>query len=332
MQRRAIAVREVVVIAVLAMMLLMLLVIWLSRTRTGSQRVNCERRQQQTALAIMQHDASQDHYPGFKNVQAIDQRGDAQPTGWVFEVLPFLGYALEQPAGPIGDLRQIATDPNIERPYADLFEDHGPAGPDALRGRPPRQRIRELLCPDDPSKRADEQSVLDSNPLSWIVNTGLPDANAFGHLPADWNANGIFQNRFDKGAADQPDISSRWVEDRDGLDNTLMLSENVDAGQWTNTAEPLLGFTWALGLQDGEAVPGEALLAINQLRGAGDGTPKFARPSSFHPQGVNVVYAGGRTQFLSEAIDWLVYTRLMTSDGQNARLPGTASPIPAAYQ
>jgi prepilin-type processing-associated H-X9-DG protein len=37
-------------------------------------------------------------------------------------------------------------------------------------------------------------------------------------------------------------------------------------------------------------------------------------PSSHHPEGVNVAFAGGSVQFLSEQIELRVYAQLMTSN------------------
>jgi hypothetical protein len=230
------------------------------------------------------------------------------------------------------ELRSLADDPQSPRRYATMFEEYGPAGPDSTRGTTPQQRIIELQCPADPAYQPGEDGGLTEDRMSWVVNTGMPDAANFGELPADWTANGMFENQFDAGAADEPPLNAQRLRDADGLAGTLMLSENVDAGMWTDDAEPLVGFAWLANLVDGQPGPGSRLLRINELRGSGDGSPRFARPSAYHVGGVNVVYASGRTQFLSEEIDWLVFTQLMSSDGENAKLPGAESPVPEVYR
>ncbi len=326
--RHGLALREYVVIAAFSMILLMILIMWLGRTRGDSRRIQCERRQQQTASAIMQYEALHGHYCGYKNSQAVNALGQRKPTGWVFGLLPLMGYDLSNSSEGDEDLRQIATDPNLVRPYQGLFEDYGPEGDDETRGDVPRQRIGEIICPEDPA--AGESSG--DNPLSWIVNTGMPDAEEFGELPADWTANGIFENQFDEAAALQPRISTAWLLAHDGLESTLMLSENVDAGEWTDTEEALVGFVWVAETVDGLPAAGERLLRINAERGRGDGGSRFARPGSFHAGGANAVFASGKTQFLNDKIDWLVFARLMSSDGENAKLPGTETPVPEAYR
>ena len=49
--------------------------------------------------------------------------------------------------------------------------------------------------------------------------------------------------------------------------------------------------------------------------------PRFARPASTHSGGVNVVFADGHNQFLRDDIDYLVYQRLLTSNGKNCEDP-----------
>jgi len=348
--RRGIALREVAIIAVLAMALLMMLLMWLGRARSDGSRILCERRQQQTAAALLQYEALHEHYPGFKNLQAVDAEGERQPTGWVFGLLPLLGYdvpLLEQ--ADRAALRELAEDPDIKRPYAALFEQYGPEGPAATRGATPRQRIEALICPASAaqsnaaqsnaaqSNSAQAEGGRSQNPLTWVVNTGMPDAKDYGPLPADWTANGMFENQFDPGAAQKPRINAEWLLAHDGLASTLMLSENVDADSWTNTAESLVGFVWVAEVVGGRAAPGDRLLRINELRGQrgatrGEGAMRFARPSGFHVGGVNVVYASGKTQFMNEGINWLVFARLMSSDGENAKLPGTQTPAPEIYR
>jgi prepilin-type processing-associated H-X9-DG protein len=48
----------------------------------------------------------------------------------------------------------------------------------------------------------------------------------------------------------------------------------------------------------------------------------FVRPSSNHPGVVNMTFADGRTQTMSENINYTVYCLLMTSDGQKCTPPG----------
>jgi prepilin-type processing-associated H-X9-DG protein len=53
-----------------------------------------------------------------------------------------------------------------------------------------------------------------------------------------------------------------------------------------------------------------------------DSLVHYARPSSRHSGGVNVVYCDGHGSFLSDDIDWHVYSRLMSVAGDKAEHPG----------
>jgi prepilin-type processing-associated H-X9-DG protein len=54
----------------------------------------------------------------------------------------------------------------------------------------------------------------------------------------------------------------------------------------------------------------------------------FARPSSYHPNGVNMVFADSHLKFVSDQIDYYVYCLLMSSNGQRVRKPGTQQVLP----
>ena len=60
---------------------------------------------------------------------------------------------------------------------------------------------------------------------------------------------------------------------------------------------------------------------------------RFARPSSFHSGGVNVVFADGHGAFLREDIPYWVYVQLMTPNGQKATIDAYKNiPAPPEYK
>lgn len=135
------------------------------------------------------------------------------------------------------------------------------------------------------------------------------------------------------------------VSSGDGVSNTLMVTENLQAGLWyqpeittstpaatTNlsTGVNYLGFGVPVLLDtdnkpsttyfNGSLVPQSGLLAtsfwqINQSPTAAQGTAP--RPSSLHAGGVNVFMCDGSGKFISEGIDKTVYLKLLTSNGVN---------------
>jgi prepilin-type processing-associated H-X9-DG protein len=61
--------------------------------------------------------------------------------------------------------------------------------------------------------------------------------------------------------------------------------------------------------------------------------PGYARPSSFHPGGVNMAFCDGHVRFLSDKIRYGVYQALMTPDGAAAvdNSTSNATPLPAGH-
>ena len=140
-------------------------------------------------------------------------------------------------------------------------------------------------------------------------------------------------------------VSLDSVSSGDGVSNTLMLSENLQAGTWfqpevtsatptasTNltTGVNYLGFGVPV-LLDGNHQPnttffdrtfvaqsgllGNSFWQINSSPTAAQGTAP--RPSSLHAGGVNVFMCDGSGKFISEGIDKNVYLKLLTSNGVN---------------
>ncbi len=117
---------------------------------------------------------------------------------------------------------------------------------------------------------------------------------------------------------------------RDGFSNTLMVLENIRVGvnpatpetNWASVAARQVQVNFSHRIcRDNSCAAGNVdfTLAnagnhrINSGRTAPEGESPWA--SSFHGAGVNVAFADGRVQFLSENIDGAVYYNLFTPDG-----------------
>jgi prepilin-type processing-associated H-X9-DG protein len=274
------------------------------------RRTWCEKRQVDMAKAILRYENAQGEFPGYCNVQA--EVGQARvATGWVFSVLPYFAPDDRRPG---------------YRPLAPVHKEYGPNGPAESRGQLPQRRLPELLCPDNSPRDKEIPS-----PLAFVVNSGLPDAVESREFPPDWPANGVFLDRFSQPQFSQAVVSLEYLSDHDGAETTLLLSENIDAGQWADAAEAQVAFVWAAHLADGEPDPQGVVYRINRRRGAGDGSMQYARPSSHHAGGVNAVMCDGRSQFVNQNIDYLVFCRLMTPDGAGLKQPGSDKPIPPPF-
>ena len=145
------------------------------------------------------------------------------------------------------------------------------------------------------------------------------------------------------------------VSNGDGLTQTLLFSENLDVGSWSSPLLGDIGFafaippfshpdptswqTWmpddtasyqlnAIGVRNtsdnltlqgatlsGNPPPAAGLPACGINTNLEAGTGMSPRPSSQHPGLVNVAFADGHVNSMSESIDFSTYLRLMTSDG-----------------
>jgi prepilin-type N-terminal cleavage/methylation domain-containing protein len=145
----------------------------------------------------------------------------------------------------------------------------------------------------------------------------------------------------------------------DGASTTLLLAENSRAVHWTFDEEAeytndshaadekyQFGFCWEqpeiVAAAIAAKTPDIEEMHINGDRGGHESyrsvvelQPKDGFPSSNHPGGVNVAFAGGAVRFLSEDVEPTVYAQLMTSNRNASDLrvddkPDRDLPLPAA--
>jgi len=121
----------------------------------------------------------------------------------------------------------------------------------------------------------------------------------------------------------------------DGLAQTILLTENVNAGEsggvrswanpdWRSNAvvfpiDPTLGTNFNFPEPRLPLVSSTKVGGINGQTGGAEGTSPF--PASFHPQGCNFLFADGHAQFMSSSMDETVYARLFTPSGTRRRNP-----------
>jgi len=299
-------------------------VIWrISAARETFRGNACRQNLRELAVAVYDYQARHGHYPGYLNVQAmldgkplVDvESGLPTPVSWVVLILPYL----EQSA--------------LYRQWQEPADADGAA-------RRAVQPLPVLHCPSE-TPRPDPL-------LSYVVNTGMPDAPAAvidaqapsRNIPRDWPANGMFFDRFSESPLIKPDpqprgpmVTMTFDQVRDLKSRTILLAENVDAGSHVFTtantsaagwrrAEIDTGCIWRSGTFASQLppqlTPGAASAAINVAAGRGDGKSfDFCRPSSRHPRAVNVAFVEQNVTELSDAISYFVYVKLMTSDDAN---------------
>lgn len=318
-RRRAITRVELLILLVILILGLGFLTPWILQMRARSRLRICEQRQVALYFALRRYEARTGQLPSYR-INCAPPGDPAFPAGWAFELLPYLALPYKGAAAdydPAGDDRL--------GPWAELYKKFGPAAGELDRSGLHRRYLPDLTCSVDPAPN------LESGPKrswsSYVVNAGLPDCPPLSRqgpqLPGDWPANGVFQ------AGDEHVVTFASIDGGDGLEHTLLLSENMDSGDWTSAAENLLGFLWVDRHRDQPADWGSPLLRFDQQVGAGQGQGglAFARPSSRHPGGVIAVHASGRSALLDPQIDYRVYTYLLASDDENRQRPGWQTPL-----
>lgn len=202
-------------------------------------------------------------------------------------------------------------------------------------------RFPVFTCPDD-------QFNTDPGALSYAVNVGYVMLNYnsgsdYSHR-ADTNlilsgsatsspvkfATGVFWRK----NTNSPRMSLDFISAADGLTQTLMISENIQAGNWSSLDTGSLGFGMNMeGILPNSTAAGTAslnddlylLATYNGTNGTTDSrigsfltanTSQAWRPSSNHPSGaVNVIFCDGSGKSLTPQMDVGVYARLLTPAG-----------------
>jgi prepilin-type N-terminal cleavage/methylation domain-containing protein/prepilin-type processing-associated H-X9-DG protein len=169
-------------------------------------------------------------------------------------------------------------------------------------GTPSVVQLDVLVCASDPPE------TTGGGVLAYCVNAG------FGVNTNNNPANGVFMeyNPFDR--KNDPIVDMNYIGTHDGASNTLLLSENIQLTSWDiGTGSGAndkwkTGFCWHTDTSTVKMINDDLNSLTNDMA--------HARPSAYHPGGVNVAYADLHYKFLSENIDHKVFKQLCTSYSQ----------------
>jgi prepilin-type N-terminal cleavage/methylation domain-containing protein/prepilin-type processing-associated H-X9-DG protein len=347
--RKAFTLVELLVVISIIGMLMALLLPAVQNARESGRRAVCLNNIRNLGLALASYETSRKSYPGYRDTLSINTTvtvGVAQtnkvPVNWLIVLLP----NLERP-DLYRNWKNMTAVTTTAIPMKYTFP--------TVNGTSisPLVYMELLICPSDPQT---PQPSGNPQPMSYVVNTGLQDVPATTTAPGDWPENGVFVSRWElPAAATAPQLlmsstSADSVSRGDGVSTTLLLSENMEAQNYSDcyqsvtaglgsktapVSEQMNSFVWfatyplptarqQMKINGVPVAASASTVGTNPSPGiANDIT--YTRPSSSHPGGANFVYCDTHTRFLSENIDYLVFTLLMTSNGAQARTPGTGT-------
>ncbi|MBI1902987.1 MAG: DUF1559 domain-containing protein [Planctomycetia bacterium] len=239
----------------------------------------CRNNLRNVAFAVMAYEDRHGNYPGFFEWDA-NAKGQVLWRPLVYNLLP-----------------------DLER--QDLYEawnrDNHP------QNTCPGVFMNIFICPSDRQETG--------TPTSYVFNGGRPDDEYL-----DNPANGVFVHAALAGGKTwNYNNTKAFIAEHDGTATTLLVSENLDAGNWSDWSEVRCGFLW----DDYPKSVWPQVKINGDNKGESPGQVAnhayFAKPTSNHAGYVNVAFADGHVRPLSETIDYTVYAHLCTPWSAGAR-------------
>ena len=323
---------EVFVAVVVVVLLSGILLPYILKQRTMSRRNMCEYRLTGLGFAAVLAEKDSQQLPTYRTAwpelhnSPVPVITNDRIVGWQFSLLPYLHLPQESSTTTDAEAVVPLVGP-LQQHFTDFVDDSTVPALQRLR----KLYLNDFVCPANNPPEIDK-GILPGGWNSYVANGGLPDAveSPDSIYTIDAIANGLFVDdpALSKHAGQRALLGFQYVADGDGLDKTLMLSENIDSGNWTDISQAALLFHWEIDTPLPEGIKIPRVLGINIQRGrAISGDIRFARISSNHRGGANVIFVSGRTQFLSENIDPRVLRYMMTARDSECTWPGTTVSI-----
>jgi prepilin-type N-terminal cleavage/methylation domain-containing protein/prepilin-type processing-associated H-X9-DG protein len=348
---------ELLVVISIIGMLAALLLPAVQNAREAGRRATCVNNQRQLGLATINYEGTNNAFPGYRDVQGVYNKSkpkssEARPVGWMFQLTPFMDrndiYSTYGASAEDTSQRLKLQPPNLGLQIA-ICPSDAQIGtksewPAPVNGEAPRS-FNSYVCNTGMLDLPQSDAASSSTPS---VRDPQPNGVFFDRFPYPDNISSGQDAHRENGLPVSADIdgtrgiklvtmTTSYLTAGDGATTTLMLSENTDCGNWIESGESMVVFVWySSGVP--EPAPNCEVARINGQVGQrvsagtlGFEDQHFARPSSFHPGGVVVVFCDGHTTFLNDSIDYAVYGQLMSSRGKFSVAPdGTV--VPQGYK
>lgn len=321
-RRRGFTLIELLVVISIIAVLASLIAPAVQSARRAARKVQCLSNMRNVGLA-MQNFASSNNgaLPAMYSTQTVTnssgQQG-AMATPWTFMLLPALDNAAL--------LKNIRNDATVSGGVASINLGTGYEN----------VSIEAFTCPDHVA------AYKKSGGLSFVVNAGHMPSSVWG---VSNNAPDLIDWYAATSAGDSTDIaigqatgviwpfgftsSLEYVSTGDGTATTILMTENLQAGNWYDSTTRALGFGIQMPATITNAYVNAGGTGSNQLyittpaspdnwfinRNLSAGQYTAPRPSSQHAGGVNVIMCDGSGRFLNESMDQRTFTMLMTSNG-----------------
>jgi prepilin-type N-terminal cleavage/methylation domain-containing protein len=306
---------ELLVVIVIIAMLVGLLVPAVIRAREAARKAKCKNNQKEIGLAMLHYDTSTGHLPGLVNNLGP---GTTWPLSWATVLLPGMGRE------------------DVWNNWKLMMTSQAPSGTQLWTGNLP-----QMVCPSTDVVAAG---------LNYVANGGSFDSTFMGSSgsnPIQTVSEVTAGVILDYGnVPTMPRMTASNI--KDGAAQTLMLSENLQTGNWmggmvgatgvTVTPNPnpwsgtvqynLVGMFWTLASLSSANAKGLGINVGRTDQNYPQSVTDFshARPSSNHPGVVVVTYCDGHQDELSEEIAYLVYAQLMAPDDLGAGLTPMTTP------
>ena len=210
--RKGFTLVELLVVIAIIGILVGLLLPAVQMAREAARRAQCKNNMRNWGLAVLNYESAKQHYPGSQELLKIDVAPGYLPVSWVGAVLPYVEKS---------DIVEAAKGGYLAGQGGALYIDISvcPSGTFQNKQQPTNYYVANggfAPLPNGP------------NPL--VHPDYTPVAQRF--------ADGIFLDRIDQNYGTPPrylgQVRVTPSDVRDGTSHTLLISENLQAGYWTN--------------------------------------------------------------------------------------------------